>query len=73
MASKFSEVAAELDKALTDVDAKKALLDSANAAANKASTEHASAISKAETLKQQLNDILNAKVPEGNFGRVRVA
>lgn len=59
----FAEISASLDKALTEVTEKKKVLDAASNAVTDASNKYQEAVSKAQSLKKQLNDALAEILP----------
>jgi len=50
----FKEISASLDSVLQDIQSKKVVLDAANLAASKASSDYTIAVNSAQDLRQQL-------------------
>ena len=68
--STFKEISDSLSAALENVKLKKSLLDVANAKASQASSEYQNAMSKAQSLKQQLTESLDSVLPPSNYAKV---
>ena len=68
--SKFSDISAQLDKNITEVELKKKAVDAATAALTKAGEEYQRALETGVKLKNDLLAVLNESLPQAPKNKI---